>query len=116
MGGLFGKVTAHGMDQSCFVCLPAHGIDQSRFVCLSAGTWNGPITMAMCTQPHYDYGMRAVKTVITAAGNLKRADPVGDEMVLLLRALQARRIYLPLPPPPPLPVFQSKAKLNAFCA
>ena len=39
-------------------------------------------------QPHYDWGLRAVKSVLVVAGQLKRADPDLEEDVLLMRALR----------------------------
>ena len=42
----------------------------------------------LSSQVHFDYGMKAVKSIINAAGLLKRADPVMPEHQLLLRALR----------------------------
>ena len=39
-------------------------------------------------QDHYDFGMRALKSVLVMAGALKRQNPDKDEDVVLIRALR----------------------------
>ena len=39
-------------------------------------------------QPHYDYGLRAVKSVLVMAGGLKRGNPDLSEDLVLIRALR----------------------------
>ncbi|KAL3672256.1 hypothetical protein V7S43_002916 [Phytophthora oleae] len=43
-------------------------------------------------QPHYDYGLRAVKSVLVMAGSLKRANPDLNEDMTLIRALRDSNI------------------------
>ncbi|TWW81709.1 Dynein heavy chain 9, axonemal [Takifugu flavidus] len=41
-----------------------------------------------CVQDHYDWGLRAIKSVLVVAGSLKREDPDREEDQVLMRALR----------------------------
>lgn len=40
------------------------------------------------SQDHYDFGMRALKSVLVMAGSLKRANPDLPEDIVLIRAMR----------------------------
>jgi len=49
-------------------------------------------TMNSCAQDHYDFGMRALKSVLVMAGTLKRSNPDLSEDIVLIRAIRDSNI------------------------
>lgn len=68
--------------------------------------WEGTLTpgaRALRPQDHYDWGLRAIKSVLVVAGSLKRGDPSRAEDQVLMRAL--RDFNIPKIVTDDLPVF-----------
>lgn len=61
------------------------------------------VILCLLSQDHYDWGLRAIKSVLVVAGSLKRGDPGSAEDQVLMRAL--RDFNIPKIVTDDLPVF-----------
>lgn len=72
----------------CENMLMAEGFTQAKELSKKFMTLYDLCKNLLSTQTHYDWGLRAVKSVLRQAGMLKRADPDIPEDFILMRALR----------------------------
>ena len=78
--------------------------DSTRTVCQVQHSVRYELSSALLSkQPHYDWGLRAVKSVLRVTGGMKRANPTMSEGQVLMHAL--RDFNTPKMPTHDIPIF-----------
>ncbi|VDL18993.1 unnamed protein product [Hymenolepis diminuta] len=72
----------------CEIMLVAEGFTEARLLARKFITLYGLTRELLSKQDHYDWGLRAIKSVLVVAGSLKRGDPTRPEKEVLMRALR----------------------------
>ncbi|XP_053933024.1 dynein axonemal heavy chain 1 [Cuculus canorus] len=70
------------------ISLYSFGFNEAKVLAKKITTTFKLLSEQLSSQDHYDFGMRAVKTVISTAGNLKRENPTMNEELICLRAIR----------------------------
>jgi len=83
--------------------LMAEGFQTARLLSVKFNTLYELSSALLSKQPHYDWGLRSVKSVLRVAGSMKRANPDLDEAQVLMRAL--RDFNTPKIPIHDIPIF-----------
>ena len=68
--------------------LMSEGFQTARALSVKFNTLYELSSALLSKQPHYDWGLRSVKSVLRVAGGMKRANPDLDESQVLMRALR----------------------------
>ena len=72
----------------CEILLAAEGFEDAKDLALKFVQLYRLNKELLSQQKHYDWGLRAIKSVLLIAGHLKRTDPDLNERLILLRALR----------------------------
>ncbi|XP_070417196.1 dynein axonemal heavy chain 9 isoform X3 [Equus przewalskii] len=72
----------------CEIMLVAEGFIEARLLAIKFITLYQLCKELLSKQDHYDWGLRAIKSVLVVAGSLKRGDPDRPEDQVLMRSLR----------------------------
>ncbi len=75
------------LEQICEIMLFSEGFDTAKTLAKKMTVLYKLAKDQLSKQHHYDFGMRALKAVLVMAGDLKRASPLLDEDVVLMRGM-----------------------------
>jgi dynein heavy chain len=70
------------------ITLMSEGFKQNELLAKKVVTVYALMQRQLSKQGHYDFGMRAVKSVLTASGRIKRERPDLDEITVIIKAIR----------------------------
>ncbi|OXB70414.1 UNVERIFIED_CONTAM: hypothetical protein H355_012305 [Colinus virginianus] len=86
---LFRPVAMMAPDLSliCEITLMAEGFEEAQFLARKVIILYQLMTQQLSKQDHYDFGLRAIRSVLSRAGNFRRSAPDSPEQEIMMQAI-----------------------------